>query len=88
MMFLNNLIDDGQTQSRSFMFSALVLGREEWVENMFEIRLLDSPTRIFDFDVGPDVPSRLHDCRYSPPAPAVHPAEVREAEPAKQVASP
>lgn len=65
MMFLNNLMDDRQAQSRSFVFSALVLGREKWVKNMFEIRLLDSLTRVFDFDVGPDVPSASRACGYA-----------------------
>ncbi len=59
-MFLNNLMDDRQAQSRSFVFSALMFCREKWVENVFEIRLLDSLTGILDFDVGPDIPSRLH----------------------------
>ena len=60
MMFLNNLIDDGQTQSRSFMFSALVLGRKKWVENVFKICFLDSLTRILDFNMSPDFSSRFH----------------------------
>ena len=59
-MFLNNLMDDRQAKSRSFVFSALVFRREKRVENVLEIRILDSLTGILDFDVGPDFPSRLH----------------------------
>ena len=54
-MFLNNLMDDRQAQSRSFVLSALVFRRKKRVENVFEIRLLDSFTGIFDFDVDPDI---------------------------------
>ena len=57
MMFLNNLMDDRQTESCSFMLSALVFRRKKWVENMFEIRLLDSLTGILDFDVDPGLPA-------------------------------
>ena len=53
-MFLNNLMDDRQTESRSFVFSALVFRREKRVEDVFEIRILDSFTGILDLDVGPD----------------------------------
>ena len=60
MMLVNNLMDDCQAQSRSFVLSALVFCREKRVKNVFEIRILDSFTAILDLDVGPDVPSRLH----------------------------
>ena len=60
-MFLNNLMDNRQTKSRSFVLSALVFRREKRVENVFEIRILDSLTGILDFDVGPDFPSRLYE---------------------------
>lgn len=60
MMFLNNLMDDRQAKPRSFVFSALVFGRKKRVEYVFEIRILDSFSGIFDLDVGPDLPSRLH----------------------------
>ena len=59
-MLLNNLMDDGQTKACSFVFSALVFRREKRVKNVFEIRILDSFTRILDLDVRPDVSSRLH----------------------------
>ena len=60
MMFLNNLMDDRQAKSRSFVFSALVFRCEKRVEDVFEIRILDSFTGILDLDVGPDFPSRFH----------------------------
>ena len=59
MMFLNNLMDDRQAKSRSFVFSALVFRRKKRVEYVFEIRILDSFAGIFDLDVGPDFSSRL-----------------------------
>lgn len=59
-MLLNNLMDDRQAKSRSFVFSALVFRREKRVEDVFEIRILDSLTGILDLDVGPDVPIRLY----------------------------
>ena len=59
-MLLNNLMDDRQTKSCSFVFSTLMFRREKRVEDVFEIRILNSLTGILDLDVGPDVPSRLH----------------------------
>ena len=59
-MFLNNLMDNCQAKSRTFVLSTLVFGREKRVKNMLEVRILDSLTGILDFDVGPDFPSRLH----------------------------
>ena len=59
-MLLNNLMDDRQTKSRPFVFSARVFRRKKWVENVLEIRILDSLTGLVDFDVGPDFSSRLH----------------------------
>ena len=59
MMFLNNLMDDCQSQSRSFVLSALVFCREKRVENVFEIRFLDPLAGVLDFDVSPDVASRF-----------------------------
>ena len=59
-MLLNNLMDDRQAKSCSFVLSTLVFRREKWVENVFEIRILDSLTGILDLDVGPDVPIRLY----------------------------
>ena len=59
-MFLNNLMDNRQTESRPFMFPAFMFGRKKRVENVFEIRLLDSLTCILDLDVSPDLSSRLY----------------------------
>jgi len=59
-MFLNNLMDNRQAESRSFMLPALVFGRKKRIENVFEVRLLDSLTVIFDLDVNPGMPSRLY----------------------------
>ena len=74
-MFLNNLMDNRQAESCSFVFSALVFGREKWVENVFKIGLLNSLTGILNFDVGPDFSSRLHHCaglNTQPPARSCH----------------
>ena len=59
-MFLNNLVDNCQAESRSFMLPALVFGREKRIENVFEVRLLDSLAVILNLDVNPDMSSRLY----------------------------
>ena len=54
MVFLNNLMDDRQAKPRSFVFSAFMFRCEKRVEDVFEIRLLDSFTGILNLDVNPD----------------------------------
>lgn len=60
-MFLNDLMDDRQAQSRSFVFSRLGLRREKRVENMFEVVFLDPLTGIFNVDLDPDFSCWLHE---------------------------
>lgn len=58
-MFLNDLMDYRQAESRSFVFTAVVFGRKKRVKNVFEVRLLDSLAVILNLDVNPGMPSRL-----------------------------
>ena len=52
-MFLDNLMDDRQAKSCSFVLSALVFRREKWIENVFKIRILDSLTGILFTRISP-----------------------------------
>ena len=59
-MFLNNLVDNCQAESRSFMLPALVFGRKKRIENVFEVCLLDSLTVILNLNMNPDMSFRLY----------------------------
>ena len=59
-MFLYDLMDYCQAESRSFMFPALVFGRKKRIENVFEVCLLDSLTVILNLNMNPDMSFRLY----------------------------
>ena len=45
-MFLDDLVHDRQAEAGPFMFTALVLRREERIENVFQIGLLNPLNRV------------------------------------------
>ena len=53
MMFLDDLMHDRQAEAGAFVFSALVLGGEEWIEDVFKISFLDAVAGVFRFDLSP-----------------------------------
>ena len=56
MMFLDDLMHDRQAEAGAFVFSALVLGGEEWIEDVFKISFLDAVAGVFRFDLSPLFP--------------------------------
>lgn len=61
VMFLDDLMHDRQAESGTFMFSALMLGRKEGIEDMFKIRFLDAMACIFRLDLHPLFPAGFHE---------------------------
>src|SRR5690349_20752779 len=56
-MFLYDLVHDRQAEAGAFMFSTLVLGGEERVEDVFKICFLDAVARSFCLDLHARFPA-------------------------------
>src|SRR5262245_4197712 len=59
VILFNYFMDHRHPKSCPLVFSTFMFCREEWVEDVFEIRILDSFTGVLDLNVGPHFPFRL-----------------------------
>ena len=53
MVLFDDLVDDRQAEAGAFVFAALVLGREERIKNMLEIRLGNALPCVLGFYLRP-----------------------------------
>src|SRR6478735_5848378 len=59
MVLFDDLVHDRQAEAGAFMFAALVLGREERIKNMFEIRFGNALPCVLGFYLHPRLAARL-----------------------------